>query len=108
MGRGRVVIVGDGLGRVEALLEAELVLDLLLGSLAADEFLGVGVVPTGEAEFGGGAVGMREEERRRSKEWELGLQCRHQFMNLVAKRRGFTVEASDSKKLVVIFIYYQF
>lgn len=65
MGRSRVVIMCDGMGRIEAFLEAELVLDFFLGSLAADKFLGVGVVPPGEADFGGGAVGLWEELRRR-------------------------------------------
>lgn len=61
--RSRVVIKGNRLSRVEALLETELVFDFLLGFLTADEFLGVGVVPTGEAELGWKTVagGVREE-----------------------------------------------
>lgn len=60
---GRVVIVRDAEGGVEALLEAELVLEFLLSTFMADEFLGVGVVPPGEADFSGRPVGLRLEER---------------------------------------------
>lgn len=45
--------VGDGL--VPA-LKAEVGLDFLLVAAAADEGLGVGVVPAGEAELGGGVT----------------------------------------------------
>lgn len=74
MGRGGVVVVGDCEGGVEPFFEVELVLYLFLGPLAADEFLGVGIVPPGEADFGGRPVGMGAELRRR-KHWELGLHC---------------------------------
>lgn len=74
LGRGRVVVVCDGEGGVEPFFDAELVLELFLGSVAPDEFLGVGVVPPGEADFGGGAVGLgMGEELRRRKQWELGF-----------------------------------
>lgn len=56
---GRVVIVSDAEGGVEALPEAELILEFLLGAFMADEFLGVGVVPPGEADFSGRPVGLR-------------------------------------------------
>lgn len=65
LGRSRVVIMCDRAGRIEAFLEAELVLKFFLGALMPDEFLGVGVVPPGEADFGGGAAGLGEEVRWR-------------------------------------------
>lgn len=72
VGRGRVVIMCDSEGGVEAFLEAELVLEFFLGALLTNEFLGVRVVPPREADFGGGPEGLRAEVRRR-KYWELGL-----------------------------------
>lgn len=74
--RGRVVVVGDGEGGVKPFFDAAFVLELFLGFVATDEFPGVGVVPPGEADFGGGALGLGlelREELRRRKEWELGF-----------------------------------
>lgn len=53
------MVVGDGDGRAEASLAADVVLDFLLGAEAA----GGGVIPSGEAELGGAAAG--EGGRRR-------------------------------------------
>ncbi|CAK9176693.1 unnamed protein product, partial [Ilex paraguariensis] len=50
------IIVGDVEGGVEAFVETEFVFDFFLGAFVADEFLGVGVVPPGKADFGGGTV----------------------------------------------------
>lgn len=54
----------NAVGGVEALLEAEPILEFLLGAFMADEFFRVGVVPPREADFSGRAVGLRLEERR--------------------------------------------
>lgn len=59
--------IGVGLGEVGdgfvAAVEAEVALDLLLGAAAAEERLGVGVVPTGEADLGGGERPSRRRQR---------------------------------------------
>lgn len=49
-----VRILGDPEGGLVATVAADVVLDLLLLAAAAEEGLGVGVVPPGEAELGGG------------------------------------------------------
>lgn len=58
-GGGLGVGIGVKLGEIDdglvAAVEAYVALDLLLRAAAADEALGVGVVPTGEADLGGGA-----------------------------------------------------
>lgn len=50
--------IGDSGGGIEAALAADVVLDLLNGSAALVELLGVSVVPAGEAELGRRAVVM--------------------------------------------------
>lgn len=68
--RGRVVIMGNSIGGVETFLRADLVFKVFLSLFTADEVLGVGVVPSGEADFGGGAVGL-VVVRGEGEDWEL-------------------------------------
>lgn len=112
-GDGRFVIIGDvGDGLVSA-FAADFVFDLFLGAFPDDEFLSVGVVPTRETDFGGGAGRRRggfwreygEERRGRSFQ-------RHVLLRRGGKKRGLSLSClrreMDAFRRVITHADHQF